>query len=46
VSGGTDPIGRTVLMEGNGKLNFHANSPNTPAAQNGFNGNGATITFI
>ena len=26
-----------VLLTGNGNLNFHANSPNTPAAENGFN---------
>jgi hypothetical protein len=42
VAGGFGP---PVLVEGNGsgKENFHANSPNTPAASNGFNsdnGNG------
>jgi hypothetical protein len=37
VSGG---LGTPVLVEGNGHENFHSNAPNTPAAQNGFNGNG------
>ena len=35
-----------VLQTGNGSLNFNANSANTPAAENGFNGhngNGARI---
>ena len=33
-----------VLIQGNGDPNFHSNAPNTPAAENGFNGNrGARI---
>ena len=31
------------LVEGNDRPNFHAHSPFTPAAANGFNGNGAFI---
>jgi bacteriocin-like protein len=41
VSGGE--VGPSVLQEGNGNLNFHSNAPNTPAADRGFNGNGAHI---
>jgi bacteriocin-like protein len=44
VSGGCVTV--PVLEEGNGHLNFHANSPNTPANGNGFNGNGASIVLI
>jgi bacteriocin-like protein len=40
VSGGSLP---PHLVEGNGKDNFHAHSPFTPAEDNGFNGNGAFI---
>jgi hypothetical protein len=40
VAGG---LGVPVLVEGNGNENFHSNAPNTPAAQNGFNGKGASI---
>src|SRR5436305_8550362 len=44
---GTGP----VLVEGNGRENFHSNAPNTPANGNGFNsdngnGNGAFISPI
>ena len=42
VSGG-QPL--NVLIEGNGRLNFHSNAPNTPAAGNGFNGQGAHINL-
>jgi hypothetical protein len=42
VTGGTGTV--PVLVEGNGRENFHSNAPNTPAAQNGFNGNGAFIS--
>jgi hypothetical protein len=41
VSGGTGTA--PVLVEGNGTENFQSNAPNTPAAQNGFKGNGASI---
>jgi hypothetical protein len=46
VSGGITGLGFFVLVEGNGKINLHANSPNTPANGNGFNGNGAQIVFV
>ena len=48
VSGGAinNPFPIPVLVEGNGKINLHANSPNTPANGNGFNGDGANITTI
>jgi hypothetical protein len=32
-----------VLVTGNGNENFNAHSPNTPAADRGFRGNGAYI---
>jgi len=40
-----------VLVEGNGRENFHSNAPNTPANGNGFNsdngnGKGAFISSI
>jgi hypothetical protein len=38
-----------LLFKGNGDPNFNANSPFTPAADNGFNGHnghGASIGFI
>jgi hypothetical protein len=41
VSGGSEPL--NVLIEGNGRPNFHSNAPNTPAAENGFNGKGAFV---
>jgi hypothetical protein len=44
VSGGA--LGRPFLIEGNGNANIHSNAPFTPAAENGFNGNGASILFI
>jgi bacteriocin-like protein len=44
VSGGE--VGTGVLQEGNGHFNFHSNAPNTPAADRGFNGNGAQIVNL
>jgi hypothetical protein len=44
VTGGA--LGRPFLIEGNGNPNIHANSPFTPAAENGFNGKGASILFL
>jgi hypothetical protein len=41
VSGG---LGTSFLVEGNGKPNYNANAPFTPAADNGFRGNGAHIS--
>jgi hypothetical protein len=47
VAGGCTPCEPVpVLLQGNDHLNFHANSPNTPAAENGFRGNGAQIVGI
>ena len=42
VTGGC--ITTPVLVQGNNHPNFHANSPNTPAADNGFRGQGAFIS--
>lgn len=46
VAGGCGCILEPVLQTGNGSLNFHANSANTPAAENGFRGNGAQIVGV
>jgi hypothetical protein len=46
VAGGCGCESVDVLRQGNGDLNFHANSPNTPANGNGFRGNGAEIVGI
>jgi len=45
VAGGCIPA-VPVLVQGNGNLNFHSNAPNTPAADNGFQGQGAFIGFV
>jgi hypothetical protein len=46
VAGGCVCETEPVLLQGNDHLNFHANSPNTPAGENGFKGNGAQIVFV
>jgi hypothetical protein len=46
VAGGCGCVPVPVLQTGNDKLNLHANSPNTPANGNGFQGNGAGIAYV
>jgi hypothetical protein len=46
VAGGCSCEAVPVLQTGNDKLNLHANSPNTPANGNGFQGNGAGIAYV